>query len=230
MLALLLLALGGTPNGALISASETCYSISRTRDGETRLIGATWQSIERDQLDGVDVLRVVVHQRGTGGRFDMRDSFVLRASDLRPIAFENTRNGALHVSLRYEEGRVVGRRMEDAAEQPVDIALPTPVWEGNLYGVTFAGLPLEADATFQLPFYQYDKGLGAFDLRVVGSEVVPTNEGPVDAWLVQARVGSDIQITYLVAKADRRELGYRGASFTQSLGGDCSEIVKSPSA
>lgn len=230
MFALLLLALAGSPDGALIPDSETCYSISRTRDGETRLIGATWQSVAHGRLDGVDVLRVVVHQRGVGGRFDMRDSFVLRASDLQPISFENTRNGAVHVSLRYGGGRVVGRRIEDGVEQPVNVTLPSPVLEGNLYGVNFAGLPLAEGATFRLPFYQYDKGIGEFDLRVAGSETVPTPEGPVDAWLVEANVGDDIRITYLIAKADRRELAYRGRSFSQSLGGDCSEIAKGLSA
>lgn len=229
MLAMFLLALAGAPDAALIPDGEACYSINRTQNGETRLIGATWQSVKRERLDGVDVLRVVVHQRGVGGRFDMRDNFVLRASDLQPLSFENTRAGALHVALTYEDGRVHGRRVDEGVEKPVDVALPTPVWEGNLYGVTFAGLPLAEGATFTLPFYQYDKGVGAFELKVVGSEIVPTADGPADAWLVDVNVGADVQITYLIAKDDRRELGYRGAGFTQTLGGDCSEIVKSPS-
>lgn len=230
MLSLLLLALGASPSAAPIQDSETCYAINHRVDGETRPIGVTWQSVKHDRLDGVDVLKVVVHQRGVGGRFDMRDAFVLRADTLRPITFENTRNGALHVSLRYEDGRVVGRRIDDGAEQAVDVALPTPVWEGNLYGVMFAGLPLAEGATFQLPYYQYDKGVGAFNLRVVGSETVATADGLVDAWAVEVTTGTDVRITYLIAKDGGRELGYRGQSFDQVMGGDCSEIVGAPAA
>ncbi|RZJ18499.1 MAG: hypothetical protein EON91_05150 [Brevundimonas sp.] len=230
MIALLLLALDASPSAAQIRDSETCYSINRMVDGETRPIGVTWQSVKHDRIDGVDVLRVVVHQRGAGGRFDMRDAFVLRADTLQPITFENTRSGALHVSLRYEDGRVVGRRIDDGVEKAVDVALPTPVWEGNLYGVMFAGLPLAEGATFQLPYYQYDKGVSAFDLRVTGSEVVATPEGPVDAWAVEVTTGADVRITYLIAREGGRELGYRGQSFNQVMGGDCSEITGAPAA
>lgn len=230
MIALLLLALGATPSAAPIQDSETCYSINRLVDGEARPIGVTWQSVKHDRLDGVDVLKVVVHQRGAGGRFDMRDAFVLRADTLQPITFENTRGGALHVSLRYEDGRVVGRRIDDGVEKPVEVALPTPVWEGNLYGVMFAGLPLAEGAAFQLPYYQYDKGVGAFDLRVVGGEMVATPQGPVDAWAVEVTTGADVRITYLIAKEGGRELGYRGQAFNQVMGGDCSEITGPPVA
>lgn len=228
LIALAQLALTAMPQAAPIADSQTCYSITRTQDGVTRPIGVTWQEVRRDRQNGIDVLRVVVHQRGAGGRFDMRDAFVLRADTLQPISFENTRQGRLHVALRYAPGRVQGERIDDDVRQSIDVALPEPVWEGNLFGVTFAGLPLQNGAVFRLPYFQYDKGVDAFDVRVAGSETVSTPDGPIEAWVVEAATGADIRITYLIAKAGGRELGYRGRSFSQMMGGDCSELQTGP--
>lgn len=213
---------------ASIADSQTCYTISRNQDGGGRLpIGVTWQEVKRDRQDGREVLRVVVHQRGIGGRFDMRDAFVLSADTLQPISFENSRKGERHVALRYEPGRVEGERIDNDVTQPIDVALPGPVWEGNLFGVTFAGLALREGATFHLPYFQYDKGVGAFDVDVAGSETVPTPDGSIDAWVVEATTGVDVRITYLIAKDGRRELGYRGRAFSQEIGGDCSALQAS---
>jgi hypothetical protein len=73
---------------------------------------------------------------------------------------------------------------------------------------------------FELPFYQYDKGLGRFSLDVVGSEKV----GERDAWVVETSPGGERKIRYLIGKADNAELGYAGGGFTQRLGGDCTGI------
>jgi len=214
-------------DGGLIHDDRACYTISMTREGVSTPVGVTWQTVEHSQADGRPALRVVVHQSVNGGAFDMRDAFTLDAATLRPIRLENDRKGQRHVTLDYTADRVVGTRVEDGASQPVDVALTAPVWEGNLFGVTFAALPLAPGAVFSVPFYQYDKGLGAFAVQVTGDETVATRDGPVEAWTLDVSPGAGPALTYLIAKADRRELGYRSPRGGQMLGGDCSALETS---
>lgn len=224
----LLLALSQTPaavpDGARLADGEACYTLSMSRGGESRPMGVTWQRVRRMERDGQPVIEVVVHQRV--GTFDMRDVFVLEPRTLRPLQLTNTRNGQVHVAATYGDARISGERTEaDGASAAIDVALPGPVWEGNLYGLTFAALPLTEDASFTLPYWQYDKGLGDFTVRVTGTETVPTAEGPVEAWVLDAGATPDQRLTYLIAKADHRELGYRAGPGSQTLGGDCSALA-----
>ena len=227
MLALIVaLSAAPVPNGALIGEDRACYSINMIRAGQVRPIGATLQTIERRREGGRDVLRVVVHQRVNAGAFDMRDEFLLSADDLRPIRLESARQGKTHVLLRYDGRRIVGEKVaKDGAVQPVAVDLERPVWEGNLFGVTFAALPLANGARFELPFYQYDKGLGAFTLAVKGVRTVQTPAGPREAWVVEAGAAPGPWLEYEIDRKTRRELGYRSAQGSQTLGGDCSAMA-----
>jgi len=226
----LLLALASDPASVPLDArrihdDRSCYAITMTRGEQSAPIGVTWQTIEHIDHQGRSALKVVVHQRIQGGAFDMRDTFWLDAATLVPIRLENDRKGERHVTLDYAPGRITGSRARDGAAQPVDLAAATPVYEGNLYGVTFAALPLQAGAAFTVPTYQYDKGFGAFWVRVTGEETVATPDGPVQAWTVEASSGDGPPLTYLISKADARELGYRSARGGQTLGGDCSDLM-----
>ena len=216
-------------NGALIHDDRACYTISSTREGASTPVGLTWQTIEHIDFGDRPALRVVVHQSVNGGAFDMKDTFTLDAAALKPIRLENDRKGERHVTLDYASDRVVGTRIEDGVSRPVDVALPNTVHEGNLFGVTFAALPLADGATFSIPLYQYDKGLSAFEVRVTGYEVVATSQGPVEAWTLDVLTGPGLATVYLIAKADRRELGYRSARGSQMLGGDCSALMEASS-
>lgn len=195
-------------DGTRLRPGTVCYAIAR---GET-VMGATRQAVKAVIANGAPAWDVVIHQR-VGDKFDLRDHFVLRRTDLAPIAFDSRKSGFEHVRVAYGPGKLVTTRPGAA---PVETALTGPVWEGNLWGLTFAALPLKQGAHFDLPFYQYDKGLGSFSLDVVGSEKV----GDRDAWVVEA--GGDRKVRYLIGKADHAELGYAGGGFAQRLGGDCS--------
>ncbi len=212
MLLLALAAQAALPavNGTRLQPGTVCYAIAR---GET-VMGATLQTVKATTANGAPAWDVVVHQR-VGDKFDLRDHFVLRQKDLAPIAFDSRKSGVEHVRVVYGPGKLVTTRPGAA---PVEIALTGPVWEGNLWGLTFAALPLKEGAHFELPFYQYDKGLGRFRLDVVGSEKV----GDREAWVVET--GGDRKVRYLIGKADHAELGYAGGGFAQRLGGDCSGI------
>lgn len=211
------------PDGSRLAEGKACYVINAMRDGVAQPIGVTWQTVERGEEDGREVIRVTVHQR-VGDRFDMRDRFTLDAHDLRPIALINDRNGAVHVEATYSDRAISGRKIENGEPQPIDIAADGPFWEGNLFGLTFAALPLAEGAGFELPYWQYDKGFGAFSVSVVGSETVETPDGPVEAWVLDAGASADSRMTYLISKADNRELGYRSPRGSQMLGGDCSAL------
>ncbi|CAN5345214.1 hypothetical protein BH09PSE1_BH09PSE1_26100 [soil metagenome] len=217
------------PDGSRLPDSRSCYTLNITRGTESRPIGIVWQTVTRDVEDGKPVLRVVVHQSVNGGAFDMRDIFTLDAATLRPLRLENTRKGVTHISATYGPDRITGERHEaDGSTAPIDVALTGPVWDGNLFGLTFAALPLAADASFSLPYWQYDKGFGDFTVRVVGSETVETPAGPVEAWVLDAGPSPESRLTYLIGKTDHRELGYRAGPGTQILGGDCSALDVAP--
>jgi hypothetical protein len=222
---LILASLGGVPEGSRLRADAACYTIFSGKEGQEQVIGVTSQTIAGDRIGGRKVWRIVVHQRLAGGRFDMRDVFVLDARTLQPLTLQNSRNGKPHARLDYRPGRVTGSLWDQAGvPHSVDQPLSGPVWEGNLFGPTFAVLPLAAGARFEVPFYQYDKGLGTFTVFVKGRKIVQTPTGPVDAWVLDAGAGSDERLEYLIAKKSRRELGYRASEGSQQLGGDCSGL------
>lgn len=217
-----------TPDGGRLSEERVCYTLNLNRNGIETPVGVTWQTIERDTVDGRPVLRVRVHQSVTGGAFDMRDDFVLDAATLRPISLVNTRKGEVHVRLTYGPGRIAGERLEAGVATPVDVPLTESVWEGNLFGQTFAALPLAEGASFSLPYWQYDKGFGRFTVRVTGREVVDTPDGDIEAWVVDAGPDETSRITYLISTSGNRELGYRARQGSQVMGGDCSALERQP--
>jgi hypothetical protein len=209
----------GAPQGARVVPGDQCFAITRpdAASGGDVVIGATHQVIRRVRIDGRAAFDIVVNQSVPAAQFAMRDHFVLTRADLTPIAFDSRRNGVDHVSLSYAPGRVTGRRIEKGATVPVDVAVPTPVWEGNLWGVTFGALPLAAGRSFVLPFYQYDSGIGHFDLTVTGGERVSTPTGAIDAWTVAIVKDGKPGGTALIAKRD----GLRSPRGGTRLGGDC---------
>ncbi|WP_213978854.1 hypothetical protein [Sphingomonas sp. dw_22] len=213
--ALLALAQAASPvvDGALLKPSTACYAIVR---GDT-VMGATFQKISAVTADGVPAWDIVVHQRIGDGKFDLRDHFVLRRADLTPIAMDSRKSGVEHVRVAYGKGRAVTTRPGAA---PVETAFDGRIWDGNLWGLTFAALPLAQGAHFEMPFYQYDKGLGRFTLDVVGSEQVNGRE----AWTVEVTTSDQRKVRYQIGKADRAELGYYADGFAQRAGGDCSAI------
>jgi len=213
----------GAPQGSRLVPGDQCFAITRhdAASGGDVVIGATHQVIRRVRIGGRAAFDIVVNQSVPVAKFAMRDHFVLARADLTPIAFDSRRNGVDHVSLSYAPGRVTGRRVEKGATVPIDVAVPTPVWEGNLWGVTFGALPLGAGRSFVLPFYQYDSGIGHFDLTVTGSERVSTPTGAVDAWTVAIVKDGKPSGTALIAKLDGRELGLRSPRGGTRLGGDC---------
>jgi hypothetical protein len=222
---LLIATVSAFPIGSRLHEDKACYAILGPVAQGSPVMGATWQSIQRDHLGVRAVWHVIVHQRLSGARFDLRDELVLDGDTLRPISLSSTMNGKPHAELSYGDKRVTGFRFDRQGDRvEIDQALTAAVWDGNLYGPTFAALPLRQGASFAVPFYQYDRGLGSFTLTVRSSKSVATPSGSVEAWVLDAGPSEAERMEYLIAKKDGRALGYGSADGGQRLGGDCSGI------
>jgi hypothetical protein len=203
------------PDGARLQAGSRCYTIF---SGD-KAIGQTWQRIRATSQGGVARWDVIVHQRMADGAFDLRDHFVLRRADLRAIEMDSRKNGVEQVRVRYSDGAI---ETVFAGKAPAETKATGALWDGNLWGLTFAALPLADAKHFVLPFYHYEKGLGHFTLDVVGSEVVDGRP----AWIVEADAGDGRKVRYQIAKQSGDELGYSAGRFRQSVGGDCAGLIE----
>jgi hypothetical protein len=92
------------------------------KDGIEQPIGFVFQRIRCEQSNGVDTLAIVVHQHLLSGKLDMRDSFLLRREDLKPIRLDTDRDGAPHVHLDHTNNHVTGWKVVNGSRRPVDIA------------------------------------------------------------------------------------------------------------
>lgn len=216
---LFIAAILSTPNGALIKNETTCYTTTTQKEGKVEVIGYTLQSIQRGKSGEREVLKIVIHQRMFGGKFDMRDSFILDASDLHAIAFVNERQGQQHVRLNYSENKVSGIRTKaDGTIEAIDVEIQGPIWDANLWGVSFSAMPLAIDAELRLPTFHYDKGLGEFNVKVIGLES--------DVWQLDIGEKAKPKARYQIAQSPRRELGVKAGPYTSFIGGDCTELAQ----
>ncbi len=212
------------PDGTTLALGDSCYTITAGADGKEQPIGYVFQSLTSDRVDGVDVLTVVVHQHLSTKKFDLRDRLVLRKADLTPLHLDTDRDGSPHVHLDYVSSRVTGWKVVDGAKQPIDVALDGKVWDGNLWGVTFAALPLKSGVNYKLPVYQYDSGKGDFYIKVDGEQKITTPRGDVQAWVAEVGLKPDERVKYLLGQMPRMELGYNAGPMSQRLGGDCAGL------
>ncbi|MEQ7873648.1 hypothetical protein ABDK56_06535 [Sphingomonas sp. ASV193] len=211
-------------DGRRIPTGSTCFAIERSGAS----IGQTFQRVRRLRFAGQDALDIVVHQR-VGRSFDMRDHFIVARRTLAPILFDSRRGATVdapgwhRLSLRYSPGRITGSRLDASGRRPIDVALDHAVVDGNLWGITFAALPLRDGAAFTVPTWQYDKGFGTFSVRVVGVEKVTVGTRAEPAWAVEVRTGDGEVARYLIGQRPA-ELGYRAGPMAQRIGGDCSDL------
>jgi hypothetical protein len=212
----------GTPDGERLVDDRACYTIFAPTSSGDRPIGDTLQTVERAYRRGRAIWQITVHQRRSDGKFDMRDKFELDGKTFLPLSLKATLNRKPHADLVYAKGRVTGFHIDrTGVKHRVDQSLVGPIWDGNLFGLTFATLPLSQGAHFQLPYFQYDHGLGTFTVAVRGSQKIRTPAGTVDAWVLDAGPNPSQRLEYFIEKDNRRELGYRSSQGSQRLGGLC---------
>ncbi len=209
------------PDGTRLALGDFCYTLTAAKNGAEQPVGYVFQSIRREQSKGGDELAVVVHQHLNSGKFDMRDTLLLDRADLRPIRLDTIRDGAPHVHLDYVAGEVIGWKMVKGAKQAIDVKFDGPLWDGNLWGLTFAALPLQDGGSYRLPTYQYDTGKGNFLVNVTGHKRVDTPMGAVTAWALEAGIDAKELVAYWVGGTPSMELGYAAGPMSQRLGGEC---------
>lgn len=212
--------------GMRLQAGSTCYEII----AENKPIGTTLQTLTRSQDGPRPTWDIVIHQKATDprfGRFDMRDHFVVDRRTLLPIRMDSRRGeegvdrGWHRIELTYGDSAIHGVKRTSSGSAPVDVPFNGLVWEGNLWGVMIAALPLRVGGIFSVPFWQYDKGFGVISVRVVGRDRATTPSGRVSAWIVEAGTGPGPASRYVIRKGRRQELGYDRGGVGQRPGTSC---------
>jgi hypothetical protein len=197
--------------GARLQPGTTCYALMLGDEP----IGATAQTITAAREHGKPVWDITVHQTLSDGSFDMRDHFIVERSTLLPLRMESDRRAPdpQHIALTYGKTSITGSRQTATGTTAINVPLTGPVWDGNLWGLTFAALPLHAGGEYRLPFWQYDKGFGGFTMRVTG-------EDPA-TWALDAGDDPARLMHYTIGKHPRREIGYRAGNHGQRPGDGC---------
>jgi hypothetical protein len=217
-------------SGRAIAPGKTCYTISRASPDGSKPFGKMSQIVERRRVNGVDALEISTHQQITSprGTINMKDVYLVRRTDLRPLSYRNTTDGRTTIDLVYEEGRVVGTRdkvmgpKDNKGEKiAVDLPLNGPVWDQGLWGETIAALPLKANGSYKVPSYHHAKGVGEMTFKVVGEQMIDTPKGRKRAWVVDAHTDPALVARYYIAKNGRKELGYLAGGISQSLSESC---------
>jgi hypothetical protein len=209
--------------GERLQAGSTCYAIV----AGDKTIGSTLQTVTASRDGTRPVWDIVVHQKLGNGAFDMRDHFIVDRETLLPIRMDSQRGrerserGWHRVSIAYNPRGITGTMETAAGSTPINVPMSGPTWDGNLWGLTFAALPLKEGSTYSVPFWQYDKGFGTFTVRVIGSENVSISSSKIAAWIVEAGDNPARLARYKIAKKTRQELGYVAGQSAQRLGGVC---------
>lgn len=215
----------GFPNGSRLEEGRFCYTLEMRRDGASRAVGRTLQVVRHETFEGRPVVRVIVHQQLQDGAFDVRDDFLLEPADLRPVRYVSRRNGEVRVDVAYGTDLITGYHVADSGRrEDLSVALAEPVWDGNLWGILFAALPLSEGREITLPFWHYEKGFGQFSVTVVGSETAAGPDGRIEAWIAEATDGQGPKVTYRLGRGRGLELSYAAGALAQTPGGDCTGL------
>jgi len=202
---------------------RTCYDIL-LRDEK---IGATVQTIEAVTEELTPAWKITIHQTVPSRSFEMRDEFLVGRSSLLPISVVSERGGYRNapgwqrVSVEYQGSRITGTRKTKGGVLPINVRTSSPRWDGNLWGPLFASLPLDAGSDFTIPIWQYDKGLGEFDVQVSGSGPYSTSEGTVEAWFFEAGTSPDQRSRYVFSQASFEELASGSGPMRQAISQSC---------
>jgi hypothetical protein len=101
------------------------------------------------------------------------------------------------------------------------------VWDDETIEFVLTALPLSEGAHFELPIFHFGRGPGVTSIDVRRSiSVERFGSDPIAAWEIEGSTRSDMTITFLVEKADRRLLAVDVGGVRSVLGGDCSGLIR----
>lgn len=209
-------------DGALLPVSDACYTVPATEQGKSA--GNILRRVER-----IDEKRrmITIASRFNGGPL-LTSRIEVAYPGLRPIRTIEETDGETDLSVRYRDGKARGTVAGGNGRlQTTTVPLPEPAWDDETIEFVLTALPLAEGAHFELPVFHFGRGPGVAKIDVRRS--VSAEEfglGPILAWEIEASTRSDMTITFLVAKSDRRLLAVEVGGVRSTLGGDCSGLIR----
>jgi hypothetical protein len=210
-------------DGALLYVGDACYTIPASEEGG-KSAGNILRRVER--LDDKRLM-ITVASRFNGGPL-LTSRMEVAFPSLLPIRTTEETDGKSSLTVSYGDtdarGTITGG---DGLPQTNTAPLPGPVWDDETTEFVLTTLPLADGAHFELPMFHFGRGAGVTRIDVRRSiQAGGFGRGPIAAWEIEASTRTDMTITFLVAKADRRLLAIEVGGVRSILGGDCSELIK----
>ena len=210
-------------DGALLYVGDACYTIPASQNGG-KSVGNILRRVER--LDDRRLM-ITVASRFNGGPL-LTSRMEVAFPSLRPIRTIEETDGKISLTVSYgdtdAQATVTG---EDGLPQTSAAPLPGPVWDEETTEFVLTAMPLADGAHFELPVFHFGRGVSTTNIDVRRTiQADGFGGGPIAAWEIDASTRTDMTITFLVAKADRRLLAIEVGGVRSILGGDCSELIK----
>jgi hypothetical protein len=209
-------------DGALLPVGDACYTVPGPELGKSA--GNILRRVER--LDDKRLM-ITIASRFNGGPL-LTSRIEVAFPSLRPIRTIEETDGETDLSVRYRDGEARGTVIGgDGRRQTTTVPLPEPVWDDETIEFVLTALPLAEGAHFELPVFHFGRGPGVARIDVRRSiSAGGFGRGPIPAWEIEGSTRSDMTITFLVAKADRRLLAVDVGGVRSNLGGDCSGLIR----
>ena len=209
-------------DGALLPVGDACYAVPAPEQGKSA--GNVLRRVER--IDDKRLAITIISRFNEGPLLTSRIDVAFPS--LRPIRTIEETDSKTDLSVRYRDGEaratVTGG---DGRRQTSEVPLPGPIWDEETIEFVLAALPLAEGAHFELPVFHFGRGPGVTRIDVRRSILAGGfGRGPIPAWEIEASTRSDMTITFLVAKADRRLLAVDVSGVRSVLGGDCSGLIR----
>ena len=209
-------------DGQRLFVGDSCYVTSGS-DPSALPAGKVLRRVERIARDR---LMITVAARFNGGPL-MTSRLKVAFPDLHPIETREDTDGRISLVVRYRDGLAGGKiYSEDGDSRASTKMLGGPVWDDETLEFVLTTLPFAQGAHFDLPVFQFDRGPAVSRIDVTGTRTVDIDGASREAWVVSATTRSDMIITFLVGKSDRRLLEVDVGGVRSYLGGNCAELSK----
>lgn len=209
-------------DGSLLPVGDACYTVPAPEQGKSA--GNILRRVERIRDTR---LMITITSRFNGGPL-LTSRIEVALPSLRPIRTIEQTDGETDLSVRYRDDKARGTVTGgDGRRRTTTVPLPGPVWDEETIEFVLTALPLAEGGRFDVPIFHFGRGPGVTRIDVRRSiSAGGFSGGPIAAWEIEGSTRSDMTITYLIAKADRRLLAVDVGGVRSILGGDCSGLMR----
>lgn len=208
-------------DGTRLFVGDSCYATSASATG----VPPAGEVLRRVARTGRDRLTITIVSRFNGGPL-LSSTLEVALADLRPIETRERTDGRTDLSVRYGGGTARGKIYQEDGKVVISTRrFDRPAWDDESVEFVLTTLPFAEGAHFDIPVFHFDRGPAVSRVDVLGSRRVDIDGVGRDAWVVAAHTRSDMVITFLIGKADRRLLEIDVGDVRSYLGGDCSELT-----